>query len=82
MRTSIERTLTTHVGSLPRSGPVIELLYEKDSGAAYDRTAFDAAVAAGVAEAVGNQVAAGVDIVSDGETSKVLEKPIEDLVLK
>jgi 5-methyltetrahydropteroyltriglutamate--homocysteine methyltransferase len=71
MRTSTERILTTHVGSLPRSGEVVELLYKKDGGEPYDRAALDAAVAAGVADAVGRQVAAGVDIVSDGETSKV-----------
>jgi 5-methyltetrahydropteroyltriglutamate--homocysteine methyltransferase len=68
---STDRILTTHVGSLPRSGTVVELLYKKDHGEPYDRAAFDAAVAAGVADAVAKQVAAGVDIVSDGETSKV-----------
>src|SRR5262245_21947613 len=41
MRTSTERILTTHVGSLPRSGEVIELLYKKDGGEPYDRAAFD-----------------------------------------
>ena len=71
MKLSTERILTTHVGSLPRSSEVVELLYKKDSGEPYDRAAFDAAVAAGVADAVAKQVAAGVDIVSDGETSKV-----------
>jgi 5-methyltetrahydropteroyltriglutamate--homocysteine methyltransferase len=71
MRLSTERILTTHVGSLPRNGEVVELLYKKDNGEPYDRAAFDAAIAAGVADAVAKQVAAGVDIVSDGETSKV-----------
>ena len=71
MRISTERTLTTHVGSLPRSGEVTAFLYKKDGGETYDQTAFDAAVAVGVADAVAKQVAAGIDIVSDGETSKV-----------
>jgi 5-methyltetrahydropteroyltriglutamate--homocysteine methyltransferase len=71
MRLSTERILTTHVGSLPRSSEVVDLLYKKDSGEPYDRAAFDSAIAAGVADAVAKQVAAGVDIVSDGETSKV-----------
>jgi 5-methyltetrahydropteroyltriglutamate--homocysteine methyltransferase len=71
MRLSTERILTTHVGSLPRSREVVELLYKKDSGEPYDPSAFDAAIVAGVADAVAKQVAAGVDIVSDGETSKV-----------
>ena len=47
MRLSTERILTTHVGSLPRSAALVELLYKKDSGEPYDRAAFDAAVAAG-----------------------------------
>jgi 5-methyltetrahydropteroyltriglutamate--homocysteine methyltransferase len=71
MRLSTERILTTHVGSLPRTRDVVELLYKKENGEPYDRAAYDAAVAAGVADAVAKQVAAGVDIVSDGETSKV-----------
>jgi len=71
MQQSTDRILTTHVGSLPRSAALVELLYKKDSGEPYDRAAFDAAVAACVADAVAKQVATGVDIVSDGETSKV-----------
>jgi 5-methyltetrahydropteroyltriglutamate--homocysteine methyltransferase len=71
MKISTERILTTHVGSLPRSGDIVELLYKKDGGEPYDRAAFAAAVAAGVTEVVAKQVEAGVDIVSDGETSKV-----------
>jgi 5-methyltetrahydropteroyltriglutamate--homocysteine methyltransferase len=71
MRLSTERILTTHVGSLPRNGEVVELLYSKENGEAYDRARFDAAIAAGVSDAVAKQVAAGIDVVSDGETSKV-----------
>src|SRR5262245_36072636 len=50
MRISTERILTTHVGSLPRSAEVVELLYKKDAGEPFDRLALDAAVAAGVAD--------------------------------
>jgi 5-methyltetrahydropteroyltriglutamate--homocysteine methyltransferase len=71
MRTSTERILTTHVGSLPRSREVVALLYKKDGGEPFEAAGFDAAVMDGVADAVAKQVAAGVDIVSDGETSKV-----------
>jgi 5-methyltetrahydropteroyltriglutamate--homocysteine methyltransferase len=71
MKLSTERILTTHVGSLPRSGELVELLYKKDAGEPYDRAAFEAAVAAGVADAVAQQLAAGVDVVGDGETAKV-----------
>ena len=71
MKISTERILTTHVGSLPRGGEVVELLYKKDAGEPFDALGLAAAVAAGVADVVAKQVAAGVDIVSDGETSKV-----------
>jgi 5-methyltetrahydropteroyltriglutamate--homocysteine methyltransferase len=63
--------LTTHVGSLPRSQPVVDFLFARERGEVYDTTAFDACMAAHVAEVVRRQVAAGVDIVSDGETSKI-----------
>jgi 5-methyltetrahydropteroyltriglutamate--homocysteine methyltransferase len=71
MKLSSERILTTHVGSLPRSAAVIDLLYKKENGEEYDRAAFAAAIRAGVTEVVAKQHAAGIDIVSDGETGKV-----------
>lgn len=71
MNRSTERILTTHVGSLPRGPAVLELLYKKENGEPYDAAAFDAAVAAAVDDVVAKQVAVGIDIVSDGETSKV-----------
>jgi 5-methyltetrahydropteroyltriglutamate--homocysteine methyltransferase len=71
MKLSTERILTTHVGSLPRGSAVVELLYKKESGEAYDSASLATAVAAGVDDVVAKQVAAGIDIVSDGETSKV-----------
>jgi len=71
MNRSTKRILTTHVGSLPRGPTVLELLYKKENGEAYDAAAFDAAVAAAVDDVVAKQVAVGIDVVSDGETSKV-----------
>ncbi len=71
MLLSTERILTTHVGSLPRGPSVIELLYKKEHGEPYDATALHEAVAAAVDDVVAKQVAAGIDVVSDGETSKV-----------
>jgi len=71
MKLSTDRILTTHVGSLPRGAAVSRLLYEKDAGEPYDRAEFDAAVAAAVDDAVAKQVAVGIDVVSDGEASKV-----------
>ena len=71
MKLSTDRILTTHVGSLPRSATVVDFLYKKENGEPYDRVAFAAAMQVGVAEAVAKQRAAGIDVVSDGETSKV-----------
>src|SRR5204863_9436583 len=41
-----------------------------DSGQPYDQAAFDAALRAAVADVVRQQVACGIDIVTDGEFSK------------
>jgi 5-methyltetrahydropteroyltriglutamate--homocysteine methyltransferase len=63
--------LTTHVGSLPRSQAVVDQLFARERGEPFDPGVFDATMAAAVAETVGRQVAAGIDVVSDGETSKI-----------
>jgi 5-methyltetrahydropteroyltriglutamate--homocysteine methyltransferase len=68
---SSHRILTTHVGSLPRPREVLDLLFAQDRDEAVDAGAFDAAVQRGVDEAVQRQADAGIDIVSDGETSKI-----------
>ena len=62
---------TTHVGSLPRSQAVVDLIFARERGEQYDQDEFDAAMAAAASETVRRQVEAGVDIVSDGETSKI-----------
>ncbi len=62
---------TTHVGSLPRTQDVVDFIFARERAEAYDPTAFDAAMTAAVDETVARQVAAGIDIVSDGETSKI-----------
>ena len=63
--------LATHVGSLPRSQAVVDYLFARERAEVYDLAAFDACMAAAVMELVGRQKAAGIDIVSDGETSKI-----------
>jgi len=65
------RVLTTHVGSLPRTQEVVDFIFARENGADYDQAAFDACMTDAVAETVRRQVAAGVGIVSDGETSKI-----------
>jgi 5-methyltetrahydropteroyltriglutamate--homocysteine methyltransferase len=63
--------LATHVGSLPRSQAVVDYLFARERGEVFDQTAFDACMADAVMDLVGRQKAAGIDIVSDGETSKI-----------
>jgi len=62
---------TTHVGSLPRTQEVVDFIFARERGEPYDAAAFDACMSAAVSETVRKQVDAGVDIVSDGETSKI-----------
>jgi 5-methyltetrahydropteroyltriglutamate--homocysteine methyltransferase len=71
MKLSTERILTTHVGSLPRTAPVVAMLMARENGSAFERTAFDAVMATAVDAVVERQLRAGVDIVSDGEMSKI-----------
>lgn len=63
--------LTTHVGSLPRTQEVVDFIFAREREEPFDQAAFDAAMTKAVGETVAKQVAAGVDIVSDGETSKI-----------
>jgi 5-methyltetrahydropteroyltriglutamate--homocysteine methyltransferase len=63
--------LATHVGSLPRSQAVVDFLFARERSQPYDPAAFDACMTGAVSEAVRRQVEAGIDIVSDGETSKI-----------
>ena len=63
--------LTTHVGSLPRTQEVVDFLFARERRQPHDPAAFDACMARAVSETVRKQKAAGVDIVSDGETSKI-----------
>jgi 5-methyltetrahydropteroyltriglutamate--homocysteine methyltransferase len=71
MHHSIDRILTTHVGSLPRSQRVTEVLFARERGDATDPTAASKVITDAVAEVVRRQVMLGIDVVSDGEMSKI-----------
>ena len=71
MKNSTQRILTTHVGSLPRPENVTKLIFAKEQEKNYSQTEFDETIAAAVKDTVARQVDVGVDIVSDGETSKI-----------
>ena len=70
MQTSQDLILTTHVGSLPRTDAVVELLERRESGGELDEAAHTI-VQRSVADIVSRQVEIGIDVVSDGETTKM-----------
>lgn len=62
---------TTHVGSLPRTQEVVDFIFAREKEQPFEQAAFDACMTDAVSETVRKQVEAGVDFVSDGETSKI-----------
>ena len=71
MKTSTNRILTTHVGSLPRSRAVTDGVFARENEQPYDPTELASTIAGAVDEVVARQVQVGVDLVSDGEMSKI-----------
>src|SRR5262249_49509801 len=71
MKFSVDRILTTHTGSLPRPSDLVALLNSKELGERYDREAFSCRIRRAISEIVRQQVDTGIDIVDDGEHSKV-----------
>jgi 5-methyltetrahydropteroyltriglutamate--homocysteine methyltransferase len=68
---ALNRIPTTHVGSLPRNDEMTAFLFARERGEPVDQSAFEAAAAAAVDAIVAKQIASGIDIVSDGEMSKI-----------
>jgi 5-methyltetrahydropteroyltriglutamate--homocysteine methyltransferase len=68
---AVDRILTTHVGSLPRSAAVVALLTRRDQGESYDPADFRRTISEAVDAHVARQCSIGIDVPSDGETSKV-----------
>jgi len=71
MKRSIERILTTHTGSLPRPADLMSMLNAKELEEPYDQAVFAERVRQAIADIVGAQEQAGIDILGDGEHSKV-----------
>jgi len=65
------RILTTHVGSLPRPQEAVDLVFAEDRGEPVDRERYDRVIGEAVRDRVQHQVDAGIDLVSDGEMSKI-----------
>ena len=67
----MSKILTSHVGSLPRSQAVVDYIFARENDQPYDETQFDECMKSSVNDTVQKQKLAGIDIVSDGETSKI-----------
>ena len=67
---STNQILTTHVGSLPRPDDLIQIMFAKEEGIPVDPNALGERVRSAVDEIVSKQIAAGINIVNDGEMSK------------
>jgi 5-methyltetrahydropteroyltriglutamate--homocysteine methyltransferase len=71
MKRSLERILTTHTGSLPRPDHLAKLMIAREQGNPVDATELAESVRDAVAEVVKYQTAVGIDVISDGEMSKI-----------
>ncbi len=67
----MDKIKTTHVGSLPRSNELSELLFKKDKKEKIDLVKFDKVVKKDIEKIVKKQIELGIDIISDGEMSKI-----------
>src|ERR1700693_3228296 len=70
MKRSLERILTTHTGSLPRTAKVVELLLAEQAKPGARKAEFIAAVREAINGVVAKQVECGLDIVNDGEQGR------------
>jgi 5-methyltetrahydropteroyltriglutamate--homocysteine methyltransferase len=71
MKTSEERILTTHTGSLPRSKALSAMLVKREQRKPYDHAALEAEIERNLDLVVKRQHDCGVDIGNDGETPRV-----------
>ena len=67
----MDKIKTTHVGSLPRSNELSDLLFKKDQKERIDINNFDEIVKRDVKKIVDKQINLGIDFISDGEMSKI-----------
>jgi 5-methyltetrahydropteroyltriglutamate--homocysteine methyltransferase len=71
MKLSTEKILTTHTGSLPRPKELLELLKAKDDGRPVDAGQLEQAIAGATREVIRKQIENGIDVINDGEMSKI-----------
>ena len=71
MEVNLKKISVTHVGSLPRKQEVVDFIFARENNQKYNQDDFDNVMNKAVLETVKKQIDSGVDIVSDGETSKI-----------
>jgi 5-methyltetrahydropteroyltriglutamate--homocysteine methyltransferase len=71
MKRSDRKILTTHTGSLPRPSDLVEALNAKELGKDFDDRALASRVSRAITEIVQRQAETGLDVINDGEHSKV-----------
>jgi 5-methyltetrahydropteroyltriglutamate--homocysteine methyltransferase len=71
MKTSNNRILTTHAGSLPRGEPLGTMLIDEELGKSVDKSKLEAATESRVAYVLEKQAEVGIDVVNDGEQGRV-----------
>jgi len=67
----MDKIKTTHVGSLPRSKKLSDILFKKDKNELFDQEELDKIIEEDVNKVVKKQIDIGIDIISDGEMSKI-----------
>jgi 5-methyltetrahydropteroyltriglutamate--homocysteine methyltransferase len=72
MKTSKNRILTTHVGSLIRPQALQKVMRAKQGGQPYDQAAYEYCLKQSIAEVVRQQAEIGIDVPSDGEFGKAI----------
>jgi len=71
MEMSHQRILTTHVGSLPRSKAVTDVVFALENKQDVDKAEAEKIIRRAVRQVVIRQSEAGIDVASDGEMSKI-----------
>ena len=70
MKTSRDRILTTHAGSIGRPPGLVDLLRQHESGEPVDVAVFEKTALGAIKEVVDRQVVAGLDVINDGEQAR------------
>ncbi len=71
MKRSTQRILTTHTGSLPRPDDLVQMMFDKEEGKLLDEAMLADRVRSAVTQTVRQEVAADIDVISDGEMGKL-----------